>query len=382
MTDSSLKVGVVGTGIIAETHVPYIRKAGGRVVGLADISLARANELADRHAIQNVYRSVGELIEGEAPDVIHVLTPPHTHAAVAIEALERGIHVLVEKPMAVDPADAEAMIAAAAASGAMLTVDHNRLFDPPMLRAHELVASGALGEIVGVESYQAGLAADRPWLASMPGGSLGDLIPHPLYLQLAFLGPVLDLEARAFGAAGDGRTDELRVLMQGERTSGVLTISTGAKPWLNTLKIYGTRMTVEVNCNNMTIVTRRDYDVPKIIAKPLPNLDEAWQLVSQTVASTVNFLRGTVRYYPGMGTLIDRFYTAIRGGTEPPVGIEQGADVVRVTARIWESLGGRPLAAARDGESGAQSGRESQAAADGGDAAGSNDDDAVVAVEA
>jgi len=338
----ALKVGVVGGGVIAATHVPYIKKAGGRIVGAADVSLVRANELADRFAIRNIYRSVEELIDAEHPEVVHVLTPPHTHAAVAVAALERGVHVLVEKPMANTLAEVEAMTRAAQRGGAMLTVDHNRLFDPVMLEARRLVAEGELGDLVGVDSFQSGNASERPWLDRLPGGGIGDLVPHPLYLQLAFLGHVRDMEVMT--TAGGGRLEEVRVLMQGdEGVSGVLTISTRAYPHLNTLKLYGTRMTIEVNLNNMTLVKRRDYAVPKIIAKSLPNLDEAWSLVKQTAANTVNFLRGRVRYYPGMGILIDRFYTALRSGGQAPVSIAEGTEVVRVTEEIWRQVGDRAV---------------------------------------
>jgi predicted dehydrogenase len=231
------------------------------------------------------------------------------------------------------------MVAAANASGALLTVDHNRLFDPPILEARRLLESGALGEIVAIESYQAGLASERSWLGDLPGGNLGDLIPHPLYLQLAFLGPVRELEAQCFGHASAGASEELRVLMRGDSASGMLTISTNARPHLNTLKLCGTKMTVEANLNNMTIVRRREYDVPKVIGKPLPNLHEAAQLVTQTLSNTIAFVRGKVRYYPGMGTLIERFYDAVRSGGVAPVSGEAGAEVVRVTSWIWDSLG-------------------------------------------
>jgi hypothetical protein len=103
-------------------------------------------------------------------------------------------------------------------------------------------------------------------------------------------------------------------------------------------------MTVEVNLNNMTIVRRREYDVPKVIGKSLPNIDESYQLMSQLVLNTVNFVRGRIRYYPGMKTLIARFYDAIRSGGAPPVGIAEGGDVVRVTQRIWAALAEDELA--------------------------------------
>ena len=106
----------------------------------------------------------------------------------------------------------------------------------------------------------------------------------------------------------------------------------------NTLKLCGSRMTVELNLNNMTIVRRRDYKVPKILAKPLPNLDEAWQLVQQTGRNTLDFVTGKTRFYPGMGELIRRFYEAVRRGTPPPVSEAEAAAVVDVTARIWAAV--------------------------------------------
>jgi predicted dehydrogenase len=333
-----LRVGIVGSGVIAETHVPYIRSTGASVVGLADVSLTRACDFADRFNVQRVYRSLSDLVRVERPDVVHLLTPPHTHATLAIEALDHKVHVLVEKPMALEEADAAAMTAAAERNGVLLTVDHNRLFDPPMQIARQLYSSGALGELVAVQSYQAGTASERPWLSTLPGGGISDLIPHPLYLQLAFTGPVSSVEVQAYGGTEDQTVQELRVLMRGETCSGSLTISTRARPQLNTLTLFGTRMTVEVNLNNMTIVRRREYDVPKVIGKPLPNLDEAWQLVAQTAANSWNFLRGKVRYYPGMGGVIRRFYDAIQHGGCAPVTPAEGAEVVRVTRQIWRAV--------------------------------------------
>ncbi len=333
-----LRVGIVGCGTIAATHVPYVRQSGGLIVGAADASMLRANELADRFAIQAVYSSVGDLIEAEKPDVVHVLTPPHTHAPVAVEALERGVHVLVEKPMALEPADARAMRAAAQRSRALLTVDHNRLFDPVMRSAAALVDSGALGDLVAVESYQAGTASERSWLDQLRGGGIGDLLPHPLYLMLAFVGDVEELYAILFGGESEGREEELRVLLRGSACSGTLTISARAKPELNTLRLCGTRMTVEIDLNNMTLLKRRNYAVPKPLAKTLPNLDAALHLSGQTVKNVVNFVRGKVRYYPGMGELIRRFYAAVREGGVVPVSADAGAQVVEVSERIWAAL--------------------------------------------
>ncbi len=346
-TDGRLRVGVVGCGTIALAHIPYIQKAGGDLVALADLSIRQSSELADRFGVQRVYRGAEEMFDQERLDVVHVLTPPNSHAKVAVAALDRGIATLVEKPMALDQNEVAAMAAAAKRSGAILTVDHNRLFDPPMLEARRLWESGELGDLVAIESFQAGRASDRAWLGDIAGGGLGDLVPHPLYLQLYFLGEVDELHATAFSPSGGSAPEELRVLMKGRGKTGVLTISMNTAPGMNTLKLCGTKMTVEVNLNNMTLVKRRDYKVPKIIAKPLPNLDEAWQLVRQTGQNTIDFVRGRIRYYPGMGELITRFYDAVRRGTSAPVSIEEAAAVVDVTGRIWSELAAASQTATR-----------------------------------
>jgi predicted dehydrogenase len=348
-SDGRLRVGIIGCGIIANAHLPYVRQAGGEPVAVCDLSIAASSDLADRNAVQRVYRSVDDMLSCERLDAVHVLTPPHTHARVAVAALERGIPALVEKPLALGLADVDAMVAAARRGGTFFTADHNRLFDPPMLEARRLHESGELGDLVAVESYQAGVASEREWLGEMAGGGIGDLVPHPLYLQLHFLGEVSRLDALAFSPRGAGRIEELRVLMQGKDCTGSLTISMNASPMINTLKLCGSKMTVEVNLNNMTIVKRRDYKVPKIVAKPLPNLDESWQLTSQTVRNTVDFVRGRIRYSPGMGELIRRFYDAIRRGTPPPVTEDEARAVVDVTTRIWNAVDEREAAPAPDG---------------------------------
>ena len=70
----------------------------------------------------------------------------------------------------------------------------------------------------------------------------------------------------------------------------------------NLNKLYGTQMTIEVNLNNMTLVRRRDYVAPKVIAKSLPNLDEAWSLTRQTIVNAVNF-PGTRMTRAGQGRI-------------------------------------------------------------------------------
>ena len=204
-----MKVGIIGCGQIAMTHIPYIlAQPDARIVGLADASEGRARELAARFRLPSVYRTLSDLLDAERPDVVHILTPPQTHAALAMEAMEVGCHVLVEKPMAVNLEEAEAMEAVARRRGVKLCVDHNHLFDPAFMRAKALVEQGALGQVVWVESFE-GFDVGAPgnpyvkpgaadhWVHQLPGGIFQNLAPHPAYLSLAFLGSPTSIRAVA-----------------------------------------------------------------------------------------------------------------------------------------------------------------------------------------
>src|SRR5262245_37706657 len=136
-----MKVGIVGGGQIATVHIPYaLAYPGAEIVGLTDTDEGRARSTAARFGIRNTQRSHGELLERHRPDVVHIVTPPQTHAALSIQAMEAGAHVFVEKPMAVNLEEAEAMDAAARRHGVKLCVDHNHLYDPALAQARTMLA--------------------------------------------------------------------------------------------------------------------------------------------------------------------------------------------------------------------------------------------------
>ncbi len=301
-----IRVALLGCGRIAHVHAGYLRQVPEvEFVGACDLDPAGREGFTARWQLPT-FADVDELIAAAEPHVVHVLTPPATHAKLTIELLEAGLHVLVEKPMSLTMSDADAMVAAAHRTGRLLTVDHNRWFDPVVQQAHALLEAGRLGTLVGVEVF-AGAAAgegDLPetghWKASLPGGILYDLAPHPVYLLNGFLGAVDQLQVvRRLDA--EGRVQELRAVADGVHAPGSLTMSLATRPPMNLITLYGSAMTAQANLNNMTLVVRRTRQVPKLIGKVLPNLDEAAQLLRATVLNGIEFLRGRQRFYTAKG---------------------------------------------------------------------------------
>ena len=161
-----------------------------------------------------------------------------------------------------------------------------------------------------------------------------NLAPHPAYLLRNFVGRIDEVHVCRI-REGDV-LQELRAVVRGERCLGTMTISLRGRPFTNTVRLVGTKKTLEINLNNMTLVLRQDRRVPKLVGKVLPNLEEAAQLLVATVVNGIAFATGRQRYFPGMGILIKRFYLHLAAGTPPPTTGEEGADVVSLLDALWQ----------------------------------------------
>src|SRR5262249_54091452 len=120
MSTHKLKVAVVGCGQIADAHLQEIRKIpGASLVAVCDRYRDLAEQAAARFEVPGIYDNLDAMLEAVRPDVLHIATPPHAHAALARKALEAGVHIYVEKPFTVDVAEADEVLAVAR--------EHNRL---------------------------------------------------------------------------------------------------------------------------------------------------------------------------------------------------------------------------------------------------------------
>ena len=189
-----MRVGIVGSGMISGHHLTAAaRYPGCEVIGIADRDIARARAQAERFSVRRTFATLHELLNLK-PDVVHVLTPPASHAELVCESLLAGANVYVEKPMALTEGDCETMTSAAVSANRQLCVGHNWLYNPAMVRAQELIASGAAGEIVQAAAsfnYNVGRnpsLGPGHWSRELPGGLAEDLAVHPLSLLLRLLG--------------------------------------------------------------------------------------------------------------------------------------------------------------------------------------------------
>ncbi len=198
----ALRVGLLGAGWVMDYHArAVVAHPGAELVAAANWREPSLAALAERHGIPRTTTDWRELAADPDVDAAVIGTPNALHAPQAVAFLEAGKHVLVEKPMARNLAEANAMLEAAARSGARLMVAHCWRFHPDVLALRARVAAGELGEVVKTRGY--GVHAEwgpsgwftDPELAG--GGALVDMGVHAIDTTRFVLGDPLPTRVRA-----------------------------------------------------------------------------------------------------------------------------------------------------------------------------------------
>lgn len=189
----SLGIGVIGCGSIAEYHLPaYANNPDATVVAVCDLDADRAQARAAQSGARRVCTSYEELLDDPDVEAVSVCTRNDTHAAITVAALESGRSVLVEKPMARTVAEAEAIVAAEAASPGVVQVGFVRRWSPNAQVLKAFIDAGDLGEVYYAKASCL-RAAGNPggWFADRAvsgGGPLIDVGVHFIDLAWYFMG--------------------------------------------------------------------------------------------------------------------------------------------------------------------------------------------------
>jgi predicted dehydrogenase len=185
-----VRVGVIGLGMGRHHIAGYQTHPSAEVVAVADPDAARLKEIGDKYAIPRRYASAEEMLRRENLDVVSIATPNRYHASHTLAALAAGCHVLCEKPMAMNAAEAQQMLSAAEAAGKRLMINFSWRFTEQSFALKAEVDAGALGEIYfgrTVWHRRRGLPGLGSWFSQRAlsgGGPLIDLGVHRLDLAL------------------------------------------------------------------------------------------------------------------------------------------------------------------------------------------------------
>ncbi len=325
--DHTVRVGILGVGAITQVvHLPmFSERPDVDVIAVSDPDTLKAEALAARFQVPRV-QSDEEILADDEIQAAAICTPNHLHEALAVEALERGKHVLVEKPLAMNAEGVQRVLDAAAASGRHLAVGMNHRFRPDVGALASFVAGGELGDLYAVRANS--LARKMPAVSSTwrqkpeeaGGGALMDLGV-----------PILDL---AFWLAGYPQITRVTAVFRSEEAD----VEEAATVFA--VSESGIAFSVEVSWNLFADSDRHHCRVMGTEGSgSLPPLDIHKQLGGRPMDVTPRQPKargGENRFQNAYRRLLDQFVRAVLGKSDVPAPVEQ-VHLMEVIAAAYRS---------------------------------------------
>lgn len=262
---NQVRLGIVGVGNMGTFHAQYLREGKVRrakLVAVCDVDPARLQPYQD---LETFERSE-DLIRSGAVDAVLIATPHYFHTTIGIDALQQGLHVLVEKPISVHKADAEKLCAAHTNPKQVFAAMFNQRTRAPFRKVKKLIEAGELGPIQRVnwiitdwfrtEAYYASGGWRATWKGE-GGGVLLNQCPHNLDLLQWICG--MPARVRAFCSLGKYHNieveDEVTAYLEYPNgATGVFVTTTGEAPGTNRLEIAGDRGKVVVEGGKVSFI--------------------------------------------------------------------------------------------------------------------------------
>ena len=305
-----LRAAIVGAGLMGRWHATNVARAGGEVAAVCDVDLRAAQRLARSHRAR-VYAQIADALAAGKIDIVHVCTPLSEHFEPASAALSRGVHVLIEKPMAVDRHQTERLYQLAGEHRALLCPVHQFVFQRGVQQAlAELPRIGQLRHFEATFCSAGGAGKSGQELDDI----VSEILPHPLSLMNLFVPGSLREQNCAVHRPEAG---EFRATLSAHGIWCSILISMSNRPTTAALSLRGTEGTTHVDLfHGFSILEPGAVSKWRKISRP-------FDLSLRTFAAAgANLFQRAVRRelaYPGLREIIRAFYKAVASGRPPPV---------------------------------------------------------------
>ncbi len=295
-----LLVGIVGCGLISKLrHIPSYKSIKNvELVAVCDLNEELAKRTAKEFNIPRYYTDAKKMFEYENLDIVDICVPPQIHAPIAIDAMESGSHVIMEKPMATKVSDCEEMIRTSKDNEVKLSIVHNDLFHPPFIKAKEMYENGEIGEFRGMKIFlstpkQDMLDLKDYWYHKLPGGVIGETGPHISYMSLQFLKNIqnVDVFAKNFLNYSWAPYDDFRVEIEGQNGFSSVALSYTTNYWAATVDIIGSDALLQIDLNSMTII-KHDLNELSYVPIAKQTLGSVGQKLGNTISKAANVVSG------------------------------------------------------------------------------------------
>lgn len=331
MTDKKLRFGILGCGMIADFHAQAINSIENAILsGAADNSPERALAFAKKFGIK-AYGNYDEMLSDENIDAVCICTPSGFHAENALKALEAGKNVVLEKPMALNTADADRIIEACERTGKKLTVICQLRFSEDILRVKKLISENAFGKIVMCnlsmkywrdEEYY----SSSPWKGTKKfdgGGALMNQGIHGIDLLLYIMGECEVLSAKTDTLYHDIEVEDIAValLKFKDGALGTLKATTCAYPG------FERRMEI-LGSNGCAVFVENSID--KLVIGGETVIENGANITTNTAAKPDNMSHNN------HALQIENFVNSLLGKEELLIDANEGRKALSLIEKVYE----------------------------------------------
>ena len=293
------KGALVGCGFFARNHLHAWNDLRDRcsIQAVCDLDGAKARSAAADFGIPGVHASIDELLEREAVDFVDIVTTAPSHRSLVEACARRGVAAIVQKPLAPDWGEATALVAAMDRAGRPLMVHENFRFQSPLLRAAEVLRSGAIGEPVwGRFSFRTGhdIYVGQPYLAQVKRFVLLDLGIHVLDVARVFMGEAETVACRSQSVRPGIAGEDMATVMLGHRggATSIVDVTYASRqspdPFPQTLlHVDGRKGSIRLERDFHLTVTTPAGTTREIVApQARPWMSRQWCLIQDSVVQT------------------------------------------------------------------------------------------------
>jgi predicted dehydrogenase len=310
MVEQKVHVGLIGLGSISYSHEAGYSELGDacQVVALCDIHEEEVNNRIGMHEGAKGYTRYLDLLNNPEVDMVDITVPHVLHYEIAKAALEKGKHVLVEKPITVRSDQAEDLIALAKKNGLKFSVAENTHFVTAYLRAKQILEQGILGDIWSVRTLIAGSEVYRIkdpnlWHGKAPyGGVILDSSVHNFYLFKWLFGGVKDVLGFASKIIPEGEMEDNGLILGHLANGAEFQLNTSCTfeiPWTERVEIYGSQggMIIDQLSNPVIKYYLGSNDIDGTVVEGVPFDPMAWKFNSM-IAEVGDFVHAVIEDRP------------------------------------------------------------------------------------
>ncbi len=319
-----LKAAVIGLGMMGRNHARiYGLMDGSRLVAMADSAPAALESMA-RMYNAHAYTDYLEMLDRERPDIVSVAVPTHLHREVSVAALERGVHVFLEKPISGDVAEGQRIIDAAEKAGSKLAVGHIERFNPAVLELKKQLEAGQLGRIFQIHARRVGPFPPRV----QDVGVVIDLATHELNLLEYLTGSRVEtIYAETEREIHATHEDLLTgILKFADGTVGILDVN-----WLTPTKIRELSLIGEKGMYLVNYLTQDLYFYENDYA------NGHWEGLAIMGVSEGRLIRHNIKRKEPLLAELESFVNAVANGQPPQIDGKEALRAVMLAQKLLES---------------------------------------------